>query len=301
MSFHSAITIHLHDPPTAGAQQEPWVLGFLQSKGRARWKKEIKHERRIHIATRFGDIGVLTNFRWALKDATSRKCSKKPQFTFVNVDDIAGQDESDKLVIFETFTHFVAELIFLRLEWTPISLSLPSIMPKSIVSDNHLKKLRDAISVKPPYCSGVYSLSNTDSFTLYYGKQETGCDLASSLSSEISTTDTPYNHSRRVDLLTASDHELELLSKACQPATFGVNQQDIHDESYRKAGKLDASDFAAKFNLERSGLLEQIYSHLLEGHDEKKTIEAELYKLNVYGTRSITPRPPHFVLSNMTM
>jgi hypothetical protein len=91
---------------------------------------------------------------------------------------------------------------------------------------------------------------------------------------------------RRVDLSAASDSELARLSKACQPATFGVNQQDVHDESYRKAGKMDVSDFAAKFNLERSGILEQIHSHILEGHDVNKTIDAELYKLNVYGTES---------------
>jgi hypothetical protein len=83
--------------------------------------------------------------------------------------------------------------------------------------------------------------------------------------------------------LAASDSDLERLANACQPATFGVNQQDMHDETYRKAGKMDANAFSSKFNLERSGLLDGIRAHMLEGHDVKTTIEAELYKLNVYG------------------
>jgi hypothetical protein len=37
------------------------------------------------------------------------------------------------------------------------------------------------------------------------------------------------------------------LSDACQPATFGVNKEDVLDESYRKAGKMDVTDFATNF------------------------------------------------------
>ena len=77
--------------------------------------------------------------------------------------------------------------------------------------------------------------------------------------------------------------ELEHLPKACQPATFGVNREDVLDESYRKAGKIDAMDFATKFVLEDSSLIHVVRSELLEGHDTNKAIKAELYKLNVYG------------------
>jgi len=76
---------------------------------------------------------------------------------------------------------------------------------------------------------------------------------------------------------------LEQLSQACQPATFGLGQQNVHDEEYRKAGKLDVSDFATKFSLARSGLMDTIRSELLEGHEDRKEIKGELYKLNVYG------------------
>jgi hypothetical protein len=62
-----------------------------------------------------------------------------------------------------------------------------------------------------------------------------------------------------------------------------VNQTDVLDETYRKAGKLDTPYFSSNFSLASSGILDIIRSTLLEGHDEKKVIEAQLYKLNVYG------------------
>ena len=92
----------------------------------------------------------------------------------------------------------------------------------------------------------------------------------------------------RVNFSNASEAELEHLARACDPATFGVNQKDVLDESYRKAGKIDTENFSAKFNLERSGLIDVVRFELLEGHDGKKPIEAELYKLNVYG-KSLMP------------
>jgi hypothetical protein len=103
-----------------------------------------------------------------------------------------------------------------------------------------------------------------------------------------------------IDLSKATVPQLEQLSKACDPATFGVDQKDVLDESYRKAGKLDTAHFAQKFSLGRSGLINAINSDLLEGHDENKMIEAELYKLNVYGKSHHTPwsaTRPHSVLS----
>jgi hypothetical protein len=73
------------------------------------------------------------------------------------------------------------------------------------------------------------------------------------------------------------------LSQACQPAAFGQGEQNVHDESYRKAGKLDVSDFATGLSIERSGLVDIIQSELLEGRGGGVEVEAELYKLNVYG------------------
>ena len=86
-----------------------------------------------------------------------------------------------------------------------------------------------------------------------------------------------------LDLSNASEMQLQQLSQACKPATFGVNSKDVFDENYRKAFKLDTTDFATKFDLRESGLMKTIHSELLEGHVATKPVDAELYKLNVYG------------------
>lgn len=90
-----------------------------------------------------------------------------------------------------------------------------------------------------------------------------------------------------IDLSKASTQQLESLSQACDPATFGVNNQDVLDETYRKAGKLDTSNFSTKFSVERSGLLNFIRGELLEGQDVNKAMDVELYKLNVYGRHAV--------------
>jgi len=86
----------------------------------------------------------------------------------------------------------------------------------------------------------------------------------------------------RIDLSRASQIQLKHLADTCDAATFGVNQQDVLDESYRKAGKLDNVNFATKFVIEGSGLMDVACSELLEGHESNKQVRAELYKLNVY-------------------
>jgi hypothetical protein len=92
-------------------------------------------------------------------------------------------------------------------------------------------------------------------------------------------------------LAKATPEQLNTLSEACQKATFGRNQEDILDETYRKAGQMSAKDFTTRFNLEKSGILDGVYTHLLEGFGETgKRIEAELYKLNVYGKVLVQPR-----------
>lgn len=60
------------------------------------------------------------------------------------------------------------------------------------------------------------------------------------------------------------------------------------DEAYRKAGKLDNSDFAAMFDIGQARLVDRVRAQLLSGSEESKSIKAELYKLNVYGMRCIS-------------
>ncbi|KAL1719101.1 hypothetical protein EV715DRAFT_199600 [Schizophyllum commune] len=97
----------------------------------------------------------------------------------------------------------------------------------------------------------------------------------------------PPHRARCIDLSNASEAELQALSEACQPASFGMNDTNVYDESYRKARKMDASDFAAKFDPEALGLLDSIWPDFLsDGGDANKRVICELYKLNVYGQDS---------------
>ncbi|EKM49777.1 uncharacterized protein PHACADRAFT_154357 [Phanerochaete carnosa HHB-10118-sp] len=80
-----------------------------------------------------------------------------------------------------------------------------------------------------------------------------------------------------------TDGEIQRLFQACEPATFGRNQQDVFDESYRKAGKLDRRSFASTFDPDRSGLMRSISDVLLQGYGPRKMLRTELHNLNVYG------------------
>ena len=57
----------------------------------------------------------------------------------------------------------------------------------------------------------------------------------------------------------------------------------MYDESYRKALKMDAADFAVQFDPAVSGLIKTIEGNLLQGQTENMSIRPEIYKLNVYG------------------
>jgi hypothetical protein len=90
-----------------------------------------------------------------------------------------------------------------------------------------------------------------------------------------------------IDFMQATEQQLAVLAAACQPATFGVAKNNVLDESYRKAGKMDASEFAVQFSPTSSGIMEGIRNSLFGGRPNE-SIKVELYKLNVYGT-SIIP------------
>jgi len=61
-----------------------------------------------------------------------------------------------------------------------------------------------------------------------------------------------------------------------------MDNKDVMDLSYRKAGKMDSTDFMSHFDPDRLGLSEFVCGHLLEG-DKNSKMRTELYKLNVYG------------------
>ncbi|KAH9886954.1 hypothetical protein C8Q73DRAFT_794985 [Cubamyces lactineus] len=129
-----------------------------------------------------------------------------------------------------------------------------------------LARLRAAFIHKRPFCQGTTALSREDG-ALFYGKgpQEGHC----------------------IDLANASSEELQHLAETCDPASFGIQQKDVYDESYRKAGKLDKGDFAINLSPDALGIVDAIRDELLvETVSQREQIRAELYKLNVYGPQS---------------
>ena len=94
----------------------------------------------------------------------------------------------------------------------------------------------------------------------------------------------------------ASVAELQHLADTCAPATFGVAGEDVYDETYRKAGKLDNKDFMIGFDASRSSLMDIIRTELLVENPKKircEDLNIDLYKLNVYGasTHDFAPFP----------
>ncbi|KAL5482463.1 hypothetical protein ACEPAI_9057 [Sanghuangporus weigelae] len=108
------------------------------------------------------------------------------------------------------------------------------------------------------------SFRSSGDLVIFYGKEDLGS-------------------CRRIDFSSVNEDYLKHLSDTCDKATFGRAQQDVYDETYRKAGKLDTAYFATKLDVERSGLMNAIRYDLLEGHDCNRSMKVELYKLNVYG------------------
>jgi hypothetical protein len=78
--------------------------------------------------------------------------------------------------------------------------------------------------------------------------------------------------------------ELQQLVQACSPASFGRNGKDVHDPSYRKAGKLDTTDFATTFCPYESGIIDVVNQVLVT--NPRWGTRAELYKLNMYSAPS---------------
>lgn len=79
------------------------------------------------------------------------------------------------------------------------------------------------------------------------------------------------------------------LTESCHPATFGRNKEDVLDESYRKAGKMDRGEFSISFEGAMGVSLEQAAKQLLRPSSEAGVdeVSVELYKLNVYGTSTL--------------
>jgi hypothetical protein len=67
-----------------------------------------------------------------------------------------------------------------------------------------------------------------------------------------------------------SSNDFEHLLKACQPASFGRAGEGVHDETYRKAGKLDRSQFATTFCPYEAGIVDVVTQLLVPQHEHGK-------------------------------
>ena len=81
------------------------------------------------------------------------------------------------------------------------------------------------------------------------------------------------------------EEDLAKLVRDCEPASFGFRGQDVLDDSYRKAGKMDRSCFSSDFCPYELGIIDTIAQILLQNTEDgpinTRGIKAELYKLNV--------------------
>ncbi|KAI2617786.1 hypothetical protein GGR54DRAFT_196978 [Hypoxylon sp. NC1633] len=92
----------------------------------------------------------------------------------------------------------------------------------------------------------------------------------------------------------STSDNLSQLVTAAAPATFGSGGKDVYDESYRKASKLEPSQFSINFSPYECGIIDAVAQILLPGCRAPKghrAVRAELYKLNVYAGPSGHFRP----------
>ncbi|KAL4249525.1 hypothetical protein ABKN59_007227 [Abortiporus biennis] len=159
---------------------------------------------------------------------------------------VPGQIPIICCIIASTLSHFT------------YTLNIESQYYHNICSSTTPEAIQNSIVDGPPFCDGT--VDGTDLF-LYYGKGD---------------------NTRRIDFDNHTEAQIKELANACDAATFGVNQQNVLDESYRKAGKMDSNNFSINFNPYNSGIIDIARTSLNINRD----VYAELNKLNVYGPGS---------------
>lgn len=85
----------------------------------------------------------------------------------------------------------------------------------------------------------------------------------------------------------STEGNLDQLVADTQPATFGLGGEHVYDENYRKATKMDPTQFSTSFNPYTLGIIDEIAQGLLPSTkklEDARSVRAELYKLNVSGS-----------------
>jgi hypothetical protein len=150
-----------------------------------------------------------------------------------------------------------------------------------------LTSLRDSIVDKPPYMSGTLQLPDP-CFSIFYKIAKDGLAARFAPESPKSQIEeclfqADISCCRYINFANTTPDELEQLAQACEPASFGLKQELVLDETYRKARKLDSESFASMLNPSHTDLIKIIRGNLLEGLESTEGIKVELYKLNIYG------------------
>ncbi|KAF7574171.1 P4Hc domain containing protein [Pyrenophora tritici-repentis] len=95
--------------------------------------------------------------------------------------------------------------------------------------------------------------------------------------------DAPHSIEKLTFPSPSDDPVVQKLVETTQPAGFGFQGKDIMDETYRKASKLDTSEFSINFCPYEVGIIDVIGQALLPRlPNSSQGILAKLYKLNVY-------------------
>jgi len=87
-----------------------------------------------------------------------------------------------------------------------------------------------------------------------------------------------------VDGDAASERAFTWLLKDSEPATFGLGDKEVLDETYRKAAKMDVTKFCTNFSPYEHGVMYTVIQALVHNshpHAGSHGVRAELYKLNV--------------------
>ena len=162
-----------------------------------------------------------------------------------------------------------------------------------------LKELIEAVSAQktPFFCGGEVRISDHKDKAVGYSTQSPQTDGRFISDPIVLRWDSPSEETTRKLTFPLAEVDdgvtgIEGLLKDCAPATFGIGGEEVLDESYRRAVKLDAHQFSTNFNPYDVGIVDAISQVLLPGiaqpiadgkaaFGDNSGVVAELYSLNV--------------------
>ncbi|KAF2029847.1 hypothetical protein EK21DRAFT_100911 [Setomelanomma holmii] len=152
---------------------------------------------------------------------------------------------------------------------------------KGGVTDKVTQALSDFLKISSYACGGAIHVQTPEASLHNSGSPDRTIAALitvrwdSSASNEKVTFPLPAHQSDTTDV--------QKLVQGTQPASFGFKGQDVIDESYRKASKLDSTAFSTNFCPYELGIIDVIGQTLLPRlPGTSQGIRAELNKLNIY-------------------